>query len=100
MTTTTERIRTTNAAESFHSHLNANFNSKNPKIFLFTDVIKREQAFTVVKLKNVSKVASGADEVKKSERRMALYDRYQNGEKTRLEYLMAIAHTCPPVHSM
>ncbi|GFS16582.1 hypothetical protein ElyMa_004959900 [Elysia marginata] len=46
-----QEIRTTNAAEAFHRHLNENFASKHPNIFTFTEAIKREQAMTTVKLK-------------------------------------------------
>ncbi|GFS12922.1 autophagy-related protein 2 [Elysia marginata] len=88
-----QEIRTTNAAEAFHRHLNENFASKHPNIFTFTEVITREQAMTILKSKNLDKAAHKPKEAKKCERRSRLH---QSGEKTRLEYLEAMAHTCPP----
>jgi hypothetical protein len=56
--------RTNNAAESFHSHFNAQFYSAHPSIFVFMDVIQKLQPDTYVKIRSSTQPAMS----RKSER--------------------------------
>ena len=48
-------VRTTNGAESFHSHLNEQFISPHPNIFVFVEILLRVQAGTYVVINSISK---------------------------------------------
>jgi len=46
---------TTNGAESCHGHLNAEFNATHPNIYVFVEVLLRQQAATYVTVSSLSK---------------------------------------------
>jgi len=46
---------TTNGAESYHGHLNAEFNAPHPNIYIFVEVLLRQQAATYVTVSSLSK---------------------------------------------
>ena len=48
---------TNNGAESYHSHLNAEFYVKHPKIYVFVDVLRKIQQTAYVSMKNISQQA-------------------------------------------
>ena len=48
---------TTNGAESYHGRLNAEFNAPHPNIYIFVEVLLRQQAATYVTVSSLSKAA-------------------------------------------
>ena len=49
--------RTNNATESFHAHYNAQFNGDHPNIYIFFDVIQKQQSLSYVKLLSTNSAA-------------------------------------------
>ncbi len=47
-------LATNNGCESFHAHFNAQFYHPKPNIFVFIDILKKEQSVTEVKLRSVA----------------------------------------------
>jgi hypothetical protein len=45
--------RTTNACESFHTHLNKCFNFSNPNIFVFLDIIQNYQSEIYIQIQSI-----------------------------------------------
>lgn len=82
---------------SLSQTLQLKFPSKHPNIFIFVDAIKKEQALTDVKARSLSKPAKSKKfEQRRRENSIKLCQEYKFGQKTRLEYLEAIDHMCPP----
>lgn len=89
--------RTTNGAESFHAHLNVQFSSKHPNIFIFLEALQQSQAMAYMRMnhKNVTTRAETKKQIERMKQTQELYNRLQNGDMSRLNYLRAIAYKFP-----
>jgi hypothetical protein len=52
-----EDKRTNNGTESFHAHFNEQFYSAHPTIFIFTDVLRKVQTATYIKMRSMDNQA-------------------------------------------
>jgi len=71
---------TNNGAESYHSHLNAEFYVKHPNIYVFVDVLKKIQQTSLPRIARHSRHGS----LNTSERRRSLWCQSVNDYRTQL----------------
>lgn len=83
--------RTTNACESFHSHLNALFYSAHPNIFVLIDLLLEVQCDAYTKIIDITKQKSGANAVKKEAQVVTLMSRRDLGELSRLDLVRCVS---------
>ena len=88
---------TTNGCESYHAHLNAEFYSAQPNIYLFVETLLRQQISTYISLASLSQsrpVHTNRREKSAFLRRM--YTDYRGGHLSRKEYLQPVSYRlCP-----
>jgi hypothetical protein len=86
-------IRTTNGAESLHGHLNAQFYSAHPNIYVFVETLLRIQASTYI---TITSAKHGINNDRKSSEKTAqlisLYNDYRSGLIIRKRYLQLAAY--------
>ena len=102
---------TTNGAESYHGHLNAEFNAPHPNIYIFVEVLqickslftnnmvddKKQQAATYVTVSSLSKSRTIPRSIReKSARLQELFTDYSAGFQTRLDYLQRVGYQFAP----
>ena len=83
-------IRTNNAAESFHAHLNGQFYSHHPTIFVLLDVLKKLQATTYVKARALLRPSNTNSSTKNYAQKQ--YEKYRNGDITRASLITAMGY--------
>jgi hypothetical protein len=91
-----QSVRTTNAAESFHSHLNAQFYTSRPNIYLFVDVLLRVQTGTYITINSCKTMRVNKRESEKIAKFMSLYTQLQCGEISRKTYLQTLSYQFAP----
>jgi len=80
---------TTNGAESYHGRLNAEFNVPHPNIYIFLEVLLRQQAATYVTVTSLSKSRTIPRSIReKSARLHKLFTYYSAGLQTRLDKII------------
>jgi len=81
-----------NGMESYHGHLNAELNAPHPNIYIFVEVLLRQQAATYVTVSSLSKSRTIPRSIReKSARLLDLFTVYSAGLQTRLDYFNAPA---------
>ena len=83
-------IRTNNAAESFHAHLNGQFYSHHPTIFILLDVLKKLQATTYVKARALLRPSNTNSSTTNYAQKQ--YEKYRNGDITRASFITAMGY--------
>jgi len=87
---------TTNGAESYHGHLNAEFNAPHPNVYVFVEVLLRQQAATYVSISSLSKSRTIQRPTReKTACLRKLFTEYSAGLQTRLDYLRAGYQSAP-----
>jgi hypothetical protein len=82
------RKRTNNGPESFHAHFNAQFYAAHPPLYLFVDVLLKQQSVNYIKIRGMDIPAGIRREMReKLEYSIDQNQMYNNGEITRLQYL-------------
>lgn len=85
--------RTTNACESFHSHLNKSFNFYHPNIFVFLEVLRQYQAEIYVQVQSVNKHRQVNTHTQKRENFLKeKIEQYNKKELTALQYVKLVSH--------
>lgn len=88
---------TTNGAESYHGHLNAEFNAPHPNIYVFVEVLLRQQAATYVTVNSLSRSRTIPRPIReRSARLRELFTDYSAGLQTRLDYLQRVGYNLAP----
>jgi len=88
---------TTNGCESYHAHLNAEFYSAEPNIYLFVETLLRQQTSKYISLASLSQ----SPPVRKNRREKSaflrrMYTDYRAGHLSRKEYLQRVSYRfCP-----
>lgn len=84
---------TTNACESFHSHLKKNFNSAHPSIFIFCDFLQTFQTEIYVKLQSVDKQYVPSSRTKKRQEYLQKkINDFRSKKISVLEYIKLTSH--------
>lgn len=85
--------RTTNACESFHSHLNKCFNFAHPHIFVFVEALKDYQSEIYIQIQSVNKYKKPNS---KTQKRVQFLEnqicKLTNGIVTKLDYVKLTSH--------
>jgi hypothetical protein len=91
--------RTTNACESFHSHLKNNFYSSHPSIFAFLDVLISFQAYTYSRIQSANRGIKklSKDVRNKKETLQKLIENYGNGILPRIKFVKTISYHNKPM---
>ena len=90
--------RTTNACENFHRHFQDNFPSAYPNIFLFLDILEKEQQKIQLKIRTIEPTAPKRRKTKtKEERKDYLLTLYKTHQITQIEFLTNVANEMLPV---
>jgi hypothetical protein len=85
--------RTTNGAESFHTHYNEQFYAAHPTIFIFLDVLSKIKTTTYVKVRTIHMPAViRRSEMEKLSYRMDQYSKLQANEIDRYQFVIAIGY--------
>ena len=85
---------TNNGAESYHSHLNAEFYVKHSNIYVFVDVLKKIQQTAYVSMNSMSQQARKSKyEREKTAFVVSTYHDYRTQRITRKEFLKKV-HVC------
>ena len=84
---------TNNGAESYHSHLNAEFYAKHPNIYMFVDVLKKIQQSAYVSMNSLSQPArTSTFEREKRQFIVTAYFDYRRQVLTRKEFLKKVCY--------
>jgi len=88
---------TTDGAESFHGHLNAEFLAPHPSIYVFVQVLLRQQTDTYISTGSLSftRRQPRADRAKYA-KQLQFYTDYRRGILTLKEYLQRSAYHVAP----
>jgi hypothetical protein len=86
-------IRTTNGAESFHGHLNAQFYSAHPNIYVFVETLLRIQASTYITITSANHgINNNRKSSEKTAQLISLYNDYRSGRIALKKYLQLSAY--------
>jgi len=84
-------------AESYHRHLNADFNGPHPNIYIFVEALLRQQAATYVAVSSLSKSPTVQRYIReKSVCLCKLFTDYSAGLQIRLDYLKRVCYQFAP----
>ena len=89
-------VRTTNGAESFHSHLNEQFISPHPNIFVFVEILLRVQTGTYVIINSISKTRLERKSIEKAALLQSFYTNYRSGTLSRKDYIKSCSYRFAP----
>jgi len=82
---------TNNGAESYHSHLNAEFYAKHPNIYMFVDALKKIQKSAYVSMNSLSQPARTSKfERQKRQFIVTAYFDYRRQVPTRKDFLKKV----------
>ena len=85
--------RTNNGTESFHSHFNAQFYARHPKIIMFLEVIKQIQCITYIKLSSLkNENLIRRSEMEKLTFARDQYQKYTSATQTRRDYIASMGY--------
>ena len=86
---TASAARTTNACESFHSHISKTLNSPHPSVFVFIDFLINFQNEIYVKLQSIHKpYVPNSDTRKRQEYLQNKINDFNNGKVSTLEFAL------------
>jgi hypothetical protein len=81
------------AAESYHAHLNEQFYSPHPTIFVFIDVVQKLQSVSYMKMRgNDTQALTRRTEREKHQFLMRQYNKLLSGEIDRSEYVRSLGY--------
>ena len=87
------RKRTNNGPEWFHAHFNAQFYAAHPPLYIFVDVLLKQQSVNYTKIRGMDIPAGIRREMReKLEYSIDQNQMYNNGEITRLQYLTRMGY--------
>ena len=81
---------TNNGPEAFHSHFNGQFYSAHPPIYVFLDVLLKQQTVTYINIRGLDVVAAiRREEKEKTDCSIEQFQKFENGEMTRQQFFKA-----------
>jgi len=86
----TDEPRTTNGAESFHSHYNSQFYHPHPNIYQVINILKEIQTETLLKINSINKQKINILRKNTKEKQyytLKSWDEYQTGKLTIIDYI-------------
>ena len=88
-----EKKRTNNYTESFHAHINEQFYTSHPTIFIYIDILKKVQATTNVKLRSLD-YQTPRKKVEKENLHFLRnhYSKFQDEEISRLDFIKMVGY--------
>jgi len=96
-----EDKQTNNGTESFHAHFNEQFYSAHPTIFIFTDVLRKVQAATYIKMRSMDNQAPICRiEKDKICFLMEQYGKFQANEISRYDFIKNIQKSAQMIHNI
>ena len=89
--------RTTNACESFHSHLNGSIYAAHPNIFVLCETLIEVQCDTYSKIRDIGKCKKRSSALKKEAHVASLMTRFDLAELNRFEFIQRVGFKFLPL---
>ena len=89
---------TTNGAESYHGHLNSDFQAPHPNIYLFVEALLRQQTATYVSITSVPlpRTVPNAKRERENGCYSVKFTHYTTGELSRRDYIARTGYRLAP----